>query len=250
MSGQSDTQWSSPSSDFGGTSPGDQWICPLVNRPDVPLIRCRWGEVIHLAQQDKWPLTHELCCTLTGNPLSFEACDLTSTAKVNELNVKSSSALHDDVVRLQVQVYDTPMVEELQSIQYLENKMITIQVKIVFDTSGIGLICTYLFNDAWHLVLIVLVLQGEWPCHVFTIEFFKYQEDEVLPEISLIQPDNSLLTNVLQHFIFSEALVWSAWNDFCHSLYLLASFRFDISCKSETASGNWKQNWITPQIMG
>lgn len=64
-------------------------------------------------------LTHVLGSALAIHKLPVVAGDLPGSAEVNQLDVHSASALHDDIVWLEVEVDYTTVVEELQGIQYL-----------------------------------------------------------------------------------------------------------------------------------
>ena len=64
-------------------------------------------------------VTHKIGSSFTRHFDAIEWRNLPRSTKVDQFDVEASPGYHDDVVGLKVQVYNTDMVQKLESIQYL-----------------------------------------------------------------------------------------------------------------------------------
>lgn len=67
-------------------------------------------------------LTHELGRSHSVYGHAVSGRDLLGESKVDELDVESSSTLHDDVVRLNAEVHNAAMMQKLHRIQHLHTQ--------------------------------------------------------------------------------------------------------------------------------
>lgn len=104
---------------------------------------------------------------------------------------------------------------------------------------------SYLFNDVRSKVFVIFVLQGYWTHTVFSKQFFKRKEQEVIMEISFMQAYNVFLIHRFQHVIFTKR-TWWIWGivlgNLADKLYFFISLSWlNITnyCKSSSAK-IWK----------